>query len=220
MSVLTFWASIEEGGRARITSAAEPTPQELQALETHLQGRDATARLELSRTAPSLDLLAAKWAAVQLFRASQFLVFRDLPASVVNESLAKTCPSDLNTASTAYSVDLAFFYLPGVLRQAAAVSEQDPLTEGLKKWAVDWPLSSVGIPKLAEIPEARLDPIFSHPSLRTLYADRVIERKDRSRLKDPRTQEAVREALGAHTNWHPEMSAVFLQEDAIKSTNT
>ena len=220
MSVLTFWASIDEGARARVTSPDEPGSREITELEILLKNKELATRKELAFNPPELDMLAAKWAAIQLYRAAQFLLFRDLSSATIKDALSKPCVSDVKLPATVYSVDLCFCYLPGVVRQATAISADDPLTHAVRKWAQEWPLSSVGIPRVEEISAASLDPIFIQPSLRTLYADRIIERKDKSRLNDPRVQEAVREALGAHRSWHPEMSSVFVQEDAVKSSQS
>jgi hypothetical protein len=72
----------------------------------------------------------------------------------------------------------------------------------LVDWANAWPLSSVGIPGAS--PTA-LDPVLEHPSLRVVYADRIIARKDLARLNDPRACEAVLRAIGLHAELAPEV---------------
>jgi len=68
------------------------------------------------------------------------------------------------------------------------------------KIARAWPLSSVGV---AGVSDVDVDPFIDHPSLRRLYADRIVERRDASRLGDPRVRAAVREAIGAHDELVP-----------------
>jgi hypothetical protein len=94
-----------------------------------------------------------------------------------------------------YSTDLALRVLPQLLALARGVALDDPLVIGLNTLAHDWPLSSVGVPEVTNVDES---PFIDHPTLRRLYADRIIERRDVSRLTDPRVVAAVREALGAH----------------------
>jgi hypothetical protein len=53
----------------------------------------------------------------------------------------------------------------------------------------------VGAP-LTEVGD--VSPFIEHPSLRRLYADRIIERGDLTRLNDVSAAEAVREALGGY----------------------
>ena len=63
----------------------------------------------------------------------------------------------------------------------------------LRQWAAEWPLSSVGLPNVT--PKS-IEPIIRHPCLLGIYRDRIIARQDRSRLGDPRVDEAVKQAIG------------------------
>ena len=102
---------------------------------------------------------------------------------------------DGRESSTHYSVDLALRYLPDLLRMTTDVSPNDPLNVHLRRWAEHWPLSSVGI---EGVEVGAVEVILEHASLQRQYVDRVLERLDRSRMKDLRVREAARRALGPH----------------------
>ena len=107
-------------------------------------------------------------------------------------------------------MDLFFRHLPDLLAWAQRVAANDPLVAALRRLAEEWPLSSVGI---ANIAPGSIDPFIAHAGLRRLYADRIIARRDSSRLADARTAEAVRSALGAH----PELAPGFSQVKEIEA---
>ena len=86
--------------------------------------------------------------------------------------------------------------------RAKAASRSDPLLNHIEKWAKEWPLSSVGIPNI--VPES-LDEILQNDSLRGLYIDRIIAKKDLSRLDHPQVQDAARAAYGIHHHLAPEI---------------
>ena len=79
------------------------------------------------------------------------------------------------------------------MRLARSGAENDPLLAFLRQWAADWPLSSVGLP---DVTPKSIEPIVQHACLLGIYRDRIIARKDRSRLGDPRVNEAVQQAEG------------------------
>jgi hypothetical protein len=126
------------------------------------------------------------------YRACQFTAFRDVGEEAIAGALAASCPQG-DAASVHYSVDLTFRYLPDLARLARSAAEQDPLLTHLAHWAVDWPLSSVG---MAGVGTVRIDDWATDQCLLKLYADRVIARGDESRLHDQRVREAVRQAIG------------------------
>ena len=97
-------------------------------------------------------------------------------------------------ASLHYSVDLSFRFLPDLLRLARSEAEGDPLLRHIRQWAAAWPLSSVGIPDL-EL--GSIEPIVEHPCLLSIYCDRIIALRDRSRLGDSRVDGALAQAVGA-----------------------
>jgi hypothetical protein len=96
-----------------------------------------------------------------------------------------------------------------LIKLARGISEEDPLVTGMLALARTFPLSSVGV---SGIDNVNIDAFIAHPSLRRLYADRIIERDDVSRLSHPAAREAVREALGAFPELAPKLAAALESE--------
>jgi hypothetical protein len=67
-----------------------------------------------------------------------------------------------------------------------------------------FPLSSVGI---AIDPPPDLALLRRYEGLWQLYIDRVTERQDLSRLRDPSVSAAVRDVLGLHSHLAPQLAA-------------
>ena len=162
---------------------------------------DRGQRQNLAGIAPDLDLAAAQWAAVRLYRACQALVCREMPQPEMEKMLREPCPVSASPAVD-YSVDLVFRFLPQVAALARRVAQSDSLVEELRALGRAWPLSSVGMEHLGTIDAAR---ILAHPSLRQLYIDRILLSGDTSRLLDPEVRAAANAALGAHPELAPDL---------------
>jgi len=193
-------------GRVVVSAPAPLSAKEGATAEATLKELEAVYRLDLPGEPPPLLPAAASWAAVRLWHACQFVAFRDCGEEAMTAALGEPLPAacaklgsagpgdrGCQAASLHYSVDLCFRFLPDVMRLARGVAEADPLLEYLPHWAADWPLSSVGVPNV-ESPS--IETIVNHPCLLGVYRDRIIARRDRSRLDDPRVREAVLQALG------------------------
>jgi len=207
MSAVEFVTALLEGdGRVRV--GVEPLAvSELPGAAGVL---DRAVRPTLAFDPPPLSLPAAEWAILLLHRACQALVYRDIDGQAVRAGLALACPVRPSPRAC-YSVDLAFQFLPELLSLARGIAEQDPLVEGLRKLAAAWPLSSVGVRDLSD--DLDVTAFIDEPSLRRLYADRIVERKDLLRLKHPAAREAVREALGEHRYLAKEVAAVAFETE-------
>ncbi len=200
MSLPSFLNSLREHGRAKVAPPRPVPPQELAEALSVLRALDAEARVEAPQGAPPLVESVALWAAGVAYGASQALVFRELDATTVKTLVTIPAPVSADAAGAAWSADLALHILPDLVGLARGVSESDPLVESLLALCRAWPLSSVGVRGLEGVAPGA---VADHPALLRLYADRILERRDLSRLADPRVNEAVREALGAH----PELCA-------------
>jgi hypothetical protein len=195
MSLPDFLNSLREHGRAKVALPRPVAPQDLAEALTVLRAMDGEARAEAPPGAPALQESAALWAAGVVYGASQALVFRELDAEIVKKLVATPAPSTHDAAAAAWSADLALHVLPDLVGLARGVSEGDPLVESLLALCRAWPLSSVGVRGLEGVAPGIS---AEHPALLRMYADRILEKRDLSRLADPRVREAVREALGAH----------------------
>jgi len=194
MGLSAFLRSLFEDGRARLPAYAPLDDSELRAADAELLEFERLARLETPGDAPGLDPEAARWAAVTLFRACQFVVHRDVPAEIVGRELSLACPSR-RWPAVDYSADLTLRFLPELFTFARSAAENDPLVSCLRDLARRWPLSSVGVPDLGPVDVASF---LDHPALRMLYADRILARGDAARLDNPDVRQAVEAAVGAH----------------------
>ena len=157
-------------------------------------------RNHLPGEAPKFDLEAGIWAAQWLYKVCQFILWRDAAPDLIAQSLGSSCPSPRN-ASTDYSVDLCFRFLPDVLKLSARLAPSDILVEQIKTQAASWPLSSVGIDPLPDL--GSLDSFLHHPSLKQLYVDRILATEDKSRINHPSVVDAIKTTIGAHPELCP-----------------
>ncbi len=205
MSPVEFVRNLWSEGRVRAPSPLErdePDEDARAALEEALRDVDASDRLEFPGEAPPLSMPAAVWAVEMFRRACGCLVHRDLGGDDVARLLSEPCPATKSPA-VCRSVDLTFRFLPDLVRLARAASPEDPLVARLMAWCREWPLSSVGVKDVGEVD---VSAIVSDPGLRSAYVDRIIERKDATRLADESVRAGVREALGAHPELADELA--------------
>jgi hypothetical protein len=226
--LVAFLTALEEGGRARVPAAPDlelPDPRrDDPSLDERLRALAARVRAGLAHEPPPLSLPAARWGLRVAYVAAQALVHRAIAADVIERELGAPCPAP-PSPSTTLSADLALSVLPDLQRLARGLGDGDPLRVALLALARAWPLSSVGMGPLGpldlsttsarledsareeiEIPPRRLvgiSMILSDPSLRALYVDRILARRDLARLGEPRVDAAVREALGARPDLCP-----------------
>jgi hypothetical protein len=203
VTVLEFLDCLFADGRVRVPGLAEISDKELRAADRALSAFEQEYRRELPGRPPPLWPPAARWAATMLFRACQFVAFRDAGEATLARTMSVACPAG-DPASVHYSVDLTFRYLPDLYGLARRASQRDPLLTHISCWAVDWPLSSVG---MADIGPVRIDPWVKDSCLLNLYIDRVIARGDVSRLNDPRVREALQQSVGLFPELAPKIVA-------------
>lgn len=171
-------------------------------------------RERLPGTAPPFLSDVGIWAAVKFYRACQFLVYRDVSPQAVETELSVACPISGTAASLHYSVDLTWRFLPDLLKLARGISPDDPLVICLQRWAVEWPMSSVGVPNVTNVD---VSAFIQDPCLRSEYVDRIMARRDLNRLQDLRVRDAVREAVGAFPDLAPDLIAVLKESDNSRS---
>jgi hypothetical protein len=200
-----FLISLGEHGRVRVTPPQPFEAADLAAATKLLEEWDQRVRLELSHAAPSLHSEAALWGAQRLYRACQLLVFR----SPDSQSHDRRQDSDLlkpRSPSIDYSVDLALQHLPDLMRISRAAAPNEALQAELESLSQAWPLSSVGSGIRGAID---VSSFIENDALRALYVDRVIARRDFSRLDDPRVRDAVRAAIGLFSSLAPDLAAAM-----------
>ncbi|MBS0658421.1 MAG: hypothetical protein JSR82_09290 [Verrucomicrobia bacterium] len=176
-------------------------------LASELQKLDAAERAEFPGEAPALALPAAAWAAEWLHQACLAVVDREIEADEARRWLTKPCPLP-GSAEVIYSADLLLRHLPELLQLARRLSARDPVTADVETLCRQWPYSAVGAAAAPETGQAQLELIAAHRGLRRAFADRVLARRDATRLGlHPLLDDAVRAALGAHPELAPELAA-------------
>jgi hypothetical protein len=209
MSLASFLNSIQDGTPVKVPPGQVTDPADWAAVIGILEAMDAAGRAEIAHDAPPMVPEVALWAAERLYRACQFMVYRDVDADVVRASFAVPCPQPPSPAAS-YSADLVLRHLGEVYTLARGVAREDPLVDGLLNLGRAWPLSSVGMPGVGEVD---VSAFVGHAGLLRLYADRIIERSDRSRLGDRAVVAALREALGAFPSLASEIWAAIAPEE-------
>lgn len=195
VSLPQFLDALFESGQVTVGPlAAALDREEAQAACRLLEQCERDVRADHPGDPPSFHAAAALWGAERFYRAAQLTVFRDAGADVVEAAFADA-PPQTPAAEQHYAMDLTWRYLPDLLRLARTASQADPLVGALERFAAQWPLSSVGLPGVTPV---SLEGVVDHPSLWQAYLDRIVARKDASRLEDPRVKQALREGLGLH----------------------
>jgi hypothetical protein len=201
MSFSRFLTNLLDNGTVQVSKAREIPTDERDEAQRLLAEFERLFRLSLAGEPPPLDIAIAGAAAQTLYRLCQCLVHREL---MPDQALAQgdRLPDAPGTASAHYSADLTLRFLPDAWRLSKEAAEGDPLVATIRELAARWPLSSVGIP---DLPAPVIDGIAEHPALLALYVDRIIERRDRSRLSNARIHDAFLTAMGAHRDLAPEL---------------
>lgn len=148
--------------------------------------------LETPGNAPAFNSQAAMWAACFVYKATQLLLIRKLGEEHIATNLADF--SAPITAEAVYSADLTLRYLPPLMNLAETLAPADPLVVHLKNIAARWPYSSVGCKVEADTTAGQI--VLDHPSLCIAYADRIIERNDKTRTKTEKEKELLITVLG------------------------
>jgi len=202
----TFIKALIEEGRAVVS--AGPLPPDPETALVALSQVDQLARAELGLETPPFSAEAALWAARLFYHLCQFTVCRDIPAEYIEGQCRIPCPLSRGPEID-WSADLTLRHLPRLFELARHLSSADPLVQELKRVAAAWPLSSVGIPGLEKL---SVNTFLDHPALCRLYADRIYERGDDSRLGDPRLDELLRADLQVHRDLAPRLAAKLFPE--------
>ena len=164
--------------------------------------------LEMPGIAPNFHASAAIWAAKYIFTTIQLLLLRNIDVAEIDLYL-KDYDGE-KSSEAIYSADLTLRFLPDLLKFGSGLSPADPLIEKLKSTAEKWPFSSVGIEAVTSQAD---DNIFLHPSLRIAYIDRIIQKKDLTRLKYANEKNLLKEVLGLHqAKLWPDLSLILNEE--------
>lgn len=194
----TFLQQLFESGQITI-AADDADAAASDEICSQLNEIESMHRLESLGSAPPWDPAVGEWAATILFHACRLFAFREIGADETNRLLNVASPA-AGTPSACYSADVVLRALPDVIRLSHTLSADDPLTLRLLDLARAWPLSSVGVPELGPVD---VGGFIDDPSLRRVYAQRIVQRGDVSRLTHPAVIDDVRAMLGAYPSFAP-----------------
>jgi len=212
MEARGFVTGLFENGNVLIESREVPPDTAFENCRDLFADLDEHTRLNLAFEPPEPVFEVTRWACARLYGACLFLVHRDASAEEVREALDTPCPGGGDPAATAYSADLFLQYLPDVHALAGGLSPEDPLVDALGSLGRRWPLSSVGMKRADD--EIDLSIFVANRSLRQLYVDRILERGDDSRARDPIVQEWIRQSVGLAHDLCPGFKPLFEERTA------
>jgi hypothetical protein len=158
---------------------------------------------ELPGPAPTLVMEAAIQGAEWLYRGCYYLM---LPDQFSREECQPQSWREPLSASVIYSIDVTLRFLPDLVRRARQMPSRGPLIQDyLLPLASAWPLSSAGVAGASVSGEA-VKGILESPALATLYAERIVESGDLTRLDVEGVRRWVRAVLGEHPELNPEVA--------------
>ena len=205
MSLQSFLAALFDHGAVQVPQPVPIGGDELAEAQKALVEFEKVYRLSLPDSPPDFDVAITCRAAEALYRICQCFVYRDADvSSVVAPAVARLAGA--TTPSAHYSADLVLRFLPDIWRLARDAAANDPLVALLTELAGRWPLSAVGIPGL---PDSSMDVIAGDRCVLQIHVDRILQRRDRSRLADRRVRDAVLSAIGDHAELAPELAGAI-----------
>jgi hypothetical protein len=151
--------------------------------------------LEMPLEAPAFNGSAALWSAKYFYNAIQFTLLRNELEEKINERLNRF-EGEIN-ASTIFSVDLMFRYLPSLFELTKGLAPSDVLVKILQQTASEWPFSSIGMEMEAVKNEAI---VLENVSLKIMYIDRLMSKKDERRIIKNELQHHINISAGLHLN--------------------
>lgn len=176
-----FLTQLFDSGTVTVAPALLPIPEKEQTAGVRIiRSRFEALALDYPADMPDFDANAALWAGQLIYYAVHLMVIRDAGAEEVTRLLPpySTAP----TPSAVISADVCLSYLPEILHAAKGFAPGDILVTTLKITARTWPFSAAGL-ALEGLPD--IQAFSEHPALMQTYADRLIQHRQRERLRDP-----------------------------------
>ena len=176
-----FLTQLFDTGTVTVAPALLPIPEHEQAAGVQIiRSRFEVLSLDYPADMPDFDADAALWAGQWVYYAVHLMVIRDAGEAEITRLMPPY--SAAPSPSAVISADVCLSYLPEILHAAKGFAPGDILVTTLKTTARSWPFSAAGL-ALEGLPDIR---IFSgHPALMQIYTDRLIQYRQRERLRDP-----------------------------------
>lgn len=213
-----FLGNLFESGELILEEPRSLTPGELGSGVAVIETHEEQYRAQLPFAPPVVCSEAIGWAAQSFYRAAQFIVYREIGADQIANTfdvIDKQVNLDASSPSVHYSVDLLFRFLPDLLKFGGSANRDDPTCHAIRRWAKQWPLSSVGMDFKRDILKDEpaghedlakqdreiifdLDAIQRHPCLFQMYVDRILQTGDQTRVESPVVVAKLKQAIGLY----------------------
>ena len=203
--MIKFLNSLFSTGELCISAKAPAAVDESEVVRTLIHYEQAW-RIQLPGEPPGFVADAAFRAARVLMTVCRAIVFREINIEDTSNEIRKAALQSSDAADHHYSVDLVLQFLPQVSERANRISESDPILDLLHAIGQEWPLSSTGMKNCGV---SQVSPALHHSTLWKMYIDRIISRKDVSRINTAAVRDAVAAALGPFPYLAPELSRLL-----------
>lgn len=181
------------------TNKPKVTQSELNDLGDFLEQEYENEVLNYPFTAPTFDKEAAIWGAKMIYFGAQFLAHRNEEPKNLNNYFSAL--EGKMTPSRCLSADISLRFLPFIIKELEAIDLDDWLVKILKVHLQKFPYSAIGYGFDFEIDQRQLVQLFQNNCFKTLFIDRVIEKKDISLTAHTIIHENIAIHLGKHKNY-------------------
>jgi hypothetical protein len=190
------------------TNKPKVTASELNDLGDFLEQEYENEILNYPFEAPKFDKEAAVWGAKMIYFAAQFLAHRHEEPKDLNKYFEVLTGE--STVARCLSADLSLRFLAFIIKELEAIDYEDWLVKILKTRVQKFPYSTIGQGLELELNIDELTKLFENQCFKTLFTDRVIEKKDIRLTEHTIIHENIAIHLGEHTNhfWNAFVSEV------------
>ncbi|WP_156169252.1 hypothetical protein [Kordia jejudonensis] len=180
------------------TNKPKVTKNELDDLGSFLAQEYENEALNYPFESPEFDEEAAIWGAKMIYFGAQFLGHRHDEPKDLNQYFEEFTTEI--TPASCLSADISLRFLPFIIKELEAIDFEDWLLKILKAHIKKFPYSAIGHDLNLEIDQEKLTELFQNGCFKTLFIDRVIEKKDISLTEHTIIHENIAIHLGAHKN--------------------
>ena len=181
------------------TNKPKVNENELNDLGDFLEQEYENESLNYPFETPSFDREAAIWGAKMIYFGAQFLGHRHEEPKDLNQYFEEL-KSEI-TPSCCLSADLSLRFLPFIIKELEIIDFEDWLVKILKMRLQKFSYSVIGQGFDLEINQDELTKLFQNDCFKTLFIDRVIEKKDISLTEHKIIHENIAIHLGEHKNY-------------------
>lgn len=178
------------------TKEPKITEAELNDLGDFLEQEYENEVLEYPFEAPKFNRKAAVWAAKLIYFGAQFLVHRKTEPKDLKNYFPE-CPVPVDVAAI-LSADLSLRYVPFIITELEHIDMEDWLIKIIKLQAKEFQYATIGYDMEIPLEEDTLKKLFENDCFKTLYINRVIEKKAISLTEHTLIHEHITAHLGEH----------------------